>query len=114
MNLKIHHVGIVCKNIEKAVRDYQKLYIMSLRFQEVVHDDLQHADLCILKTDTGLDVEFISGKQVTNLQKAKITYLSSFAILLKISKKPSLVLGTTVRWLSPEPEACCSSSEESV
>ena len=73
MNLKIHHVGIVCKNIEKAVRYYQKLYNV-LEVSEIVHDDLQHADLCILKTDTGLDVEFISGKQVTNLQKAKITY----------------------------------------
>ena len=59
MNLKIHHVGIVCKNIEKAVRDYQKLYNV-LEVSEIVHDDLQHADLCILKTDTGLDVEFIS------------------------------------------------------
>lgn len=73
MNLKIHHVGIVCKNIEKAIRDYCKLYNV-LEISEIVYDDLQNARLCMLKTDTGLDVEFISGEQVANLLKAKRTY----------------------------------------
>lgn len=73
MNLKIHHVGIVCKNIEKAVRDYRALYNVIYE-SEIVYDELQHANLCILKTDTGLDVEFISGEQVANLLKGKITY----------------------------------------
>ena len=73
MDLKIHHVGIVCKNIEKAVNNYKKLYNVEA-VSEIVHDELQNADLCILKTQTGLNVEFISGSQVTNLLKAKITY----------------------------------------
>ena len=62
--------------MEKAVRDYQKLYNV-LEVSEIVHDDLQHADLCILKTDTGLDVEFISGKQVTNPSESDDYLLSS-------------------------------------
>lgn len=73
MNLKIHHIGIVCKNIERAVREYQKLYNV-LDVSETVHDELQNADLCILRTDTGINVEFISGEQVANLLKSKITY----------------------------------------
>lgn len=73
MNLKIHHVGIACKNIEKAVREYKKMYNV-IEESEIVYDELQHANLCMLKTDTGLDVEFISGEQVANLLKARITY----------------------------------------
>lgn len=73
MDLKIHHVGIVCKKIEKAVRDYKAIYNV-VEESPIVHDELQKADLCILKTDTGLDVEFISGEQVANLLKEKISY----------------------------------------
>lgn len=73
MNLKIHHVGIACKNIEKAVRVYKEMYNV-IEESEIVYDELQHANLCMLKTDTGLDVEFISGEQVANLLKARITY----------------------------------------
>ena len=71
--MKIHHVGIVCKKIEKAVRDYKALYNV-VEESEIVYDDLQKANLCLLKTDTGLDVEFISGEQVQNLLKARINY----------------------------------------
>lgn len=71
--MKIHHVGIVCRNIERAVRDYRKLFNVITQ-SETVHDPLQDADLCMLTTDTGLDVEFIAGPQVENLRKARINY----------------------------------------
>ena len=71
--MKIHHVGIVCKKIEKAIRDYKSLYNVTEQ-SEIVYDELQKANLCLLKTDTGLDVEFICGEQVANLLKARITY----------------------------------------
>lgn len=71
--MKIHHVGIVCKNIERAIKAYKRLFNV-VEQSEVVYDELQKASLCLLRTDTGLDVEFISGEQVTNLVKAKITY----------------------------------------
>ena len=73
MALKIHHIGIACKNIEKAIKVYKKFFNV-VEETPVVHDELQNADLCLLKTDTGLDVEFISGDQVTNLLKQKISY----------------------------------------
>ena len=73
MDMKVHHVGIVCKNIEKAIREYKKLYNV-IETSEIVYDELQNASLCLLKTNTGLDVEFISGEQVVNLLKSKITY----------------------------------------
>ncbi len=71
--MKIHHIGIVCKNIEKAVREYGKLFEI-VEQSPVVYDDLQRAQLCMVKTNTGLDVEFISGEQVEGLLKQKVSY----------------------------------------
>ena len=71
--MKIHHIGIVCKNIEKAVRDYGKLFEI-VEQSPIIYDDLQRAQLCMVKTNTGLDVEFISGEQVEGLLKQKISY----------------------------------------
>lgn len=71
--MKIHHIGIACKNINKAIKAYSSMYNV-VGVSEIVHDDLQNADLCILKTDNGLDVEFISGEQVASLLKSRINY----------------------------------------
>jgi methylmalonyl-CoA/ethylmalonyl-CoA epimerase len=71
--MKIHHVGIVCKNIQKAVREYGKLFEI-VEQSPIVYDELQKAELCLIKTNTGLDVEFISGEQVEGLLKQKISY----------------------------------------
>ena len=70
--MKIHHIGIVCKNIEKSVADYKK-YFNVVEESITVYDAQQKANLCMLKTDTGLDVEFISGEQVAHMAKG-ITY----------------------------------------
>lgn len=71
--MKIHHIGIACKNINKAIKAYSSMYNVE-SVSDIVHDELQNADLCILKTDTGLDVEFISGEQVASLLKSRINY----------------------------------------
>ena len=71
--MKIHHIGIACKNINKAIKAYSSMYNV-ISISEIIHDNLQNADLCILKTDTGLDVEFISGEQVANLLKTRVSY----------------------------------------
>lgn len=71
--MRIHHIGIVCKNIEKAIDDFKSLYNIT-RQSKIVYDDLQKAYLCLLNTDTGLDVEFISGEKVSNLLKTKTSY----------------------------------------
>ncbi|MDY4562835.1 MAG: VOC family protein [Candidatus Cryptobacteroides sp.] len=71
--MRIHHIGIACKNIKKAIKAYSSMYNV-INVSEILHDELQNADLCILKTDTGLDVEFISGEKVANLIKSRVTY----------------------------------------
>lgn len=71
--MKIHHVGIACKKIEKAIVDYKKCFNV-VGETPIVYDELQKASLCLLKTDTGLDVEFISGEQVASLGKGVSYY----------------------------------------
>lgn len=71
--MKIHHVGIACKNIEKAIIEYKRCFNV-VEETPIIYDDLQNANLCLLKTDTGLDVEFISGEQVANLGKSSTYY----------------------------------------
>ena len=71
--MKIHHVGIVCKNIEKAIANYEKFFNV-IDKTGIIYDPLQNASLCMLKTDTGLDVEFISGGQVAGLPKGTTYY----------------------------------------
>lgn len=71
--MKIHHVGIVCKKIDKAIKDYGRLFEI-VEQSPVVYDELQKAELCMVKTNTGLNVEFISGEQVEGLLKQKVSY----------------------------------------
>lgn len=71
--MRIHHVGIICKNIEKSVIDYKKNFEV-IDTSDIVYDPLQDARLCMIKTSTGLDVEFISGNQVENLKKRGVNY----------------------------------------
>lgn len=71
--MKIHHVGIACRNIEKAIANYEKFFNV-VEKTEIIHDPLQDASLCLLKTDTGLDVEFIAGEQVSGLPKGTTYY----------------------------------------
>lgn len=71
--MKIHHMGIACSNIEEALADFGRYHPIVKR-SEVVYDELQKAELCMVYTDTGLDVEFIAGEQVARLVKKGISY----------------------------------------
>lgn len=71
--MKIHHIGIACDNIKEAIADFSKYHEVQDK-SEIVYDPLQKASLCMLYTNTGLDVEFISGEQVNKLIKKGISY----------------------------------------
>ena len=71
--MKIHHIGIACSNIEEAITEFGKFHTI-VRRTETIFDELQHAMLCMVYTDTGLDVEFVAGDQVTRLVKKGMTY----------------------------------------
>jgi methylmalonyl-CoA/ethylmalonyl-CoA epimerase len=71
--MKIHHIGIACSDIEEAIQEFSD-YHKIIRKSEIMFDPLQNAKLCLINTDTGLDVEFISGEQVSKLVKKGINY----------------------------------------
>jgi methylmalonyl-CoA/ethylmalonyl-CoA epimerase len=71
--MKIHHIGIACTNIEEAIIDFGKIHTIISK-SEIVFDPQQNAKLCMIKSDIGLDFEFIAGEQVVKLLKKGITY----------------------------------------
>lgn len=71
--MKLHHIGIACSDIEQAIEDFSKFHTIVSK-SEIVDDPLQNARLCMITTDMGLDIEFISGEQVAQFIKKGITY----------------------------------------
>jgi methylmalonyl-CoA/ethylmalonyl-CoA epimerase len=104
--MKIHHVGIACDNIEDSIDEFSKYHTI-VSCSEIVYDELQNAHLCLVNTNTGLDVEFISGPQVQKLVNKGIyfyhlcyevedfdstltTYISNGALLIS-EPKPAIL-----------------------
>lgn len=71
--MKVHHIGIACHDINQAIEELKQFHTIIWQ-SEIVEDPLQNAHLCLLKTDMGLDFEFISGPQVERMLKKGITY----------------------------------------
>lgn len=71
--MRVHHIGIACQDINQAIEDFKNYHNIVWQ-SDIVEDPLQHAQLCLLKTDMGLDYEFVSGPQVERLAKKGISY----------------------------------------
>ena len=71
--MKIHHIGIACTDIQEAITEFAHYHTI-IRKSEIVFDALQNASLCLVCTDTGLNIEFIAGEQVARLIKKGVTY----------------------------------------
>lgn len=71
--MKIHLIGIDCSNIEEALQEFS-FYHTIIRKSNIIFDPLQNAKLCLINTDTGLDIEFISGDHVSKLVKRGVNY----------------------------------------
>ena len=71
--MKFHHIGVCCKNIEKKKKNIEKIHSVK-SISNIVYDEKQEAELCMLEIEDGLKIELISGKQVENLLKKRMTY----------------------------------------
>jgi methylmalonyl-CoA/ethylmalonyl-CoA epimerase len=71
--MKVHHIGVACQDIEQSIEDFKQYHNIIWK-SDIVTDGLQNAKLCMVKTDLGLDFEFISGDQVVRLLKKGISY----------------------------------------
>lgn len=69
----MHHIGVACNNIKQAIEEFEKFHNIFWK-SDITTDHLQNAEVCMVKTDLGLDFEFISGEQVARIVKKGITY----------------------------------------
>ena len=72
MNLRHHHVGCACSNIEKTADKLEKLF--GAKRGKIVYDPLQDANLCMLAMPDGSYIELVSGAVVANFVKKRVTY----------------------------------------
>ena len=71
--MKVHHIGVACSNIKDEIDSIRKIHNI-IDISPIVFDPQQKAELCIIKTSEGVTIELISGEQVQNLIKKRITY----------------------------------------
>jgi len=71
--MKFHHIGIACRNIKEELNNIIKIHNVT-EISTIVFDSEQKAELCIVKTSEGITIELISGEQVENIIKKRITY----------------------------------------
>ena len=71
--MKLHHVGVCSKNIEKSIKDIKKIHNI-VEQTDIIFDPLQNAELCMITIEDGTKIELISGKVVENLIRKKIDY----------------------------------------
>jgi len=71
--MKFHHIGVACFNIKEEIENISKIHEI-IDASEIVFDVTQKANLCMLQTSEGVAIELISGDQVANILKKRITY----------------------------------------
>lgn len=68
----LHHIGIACDDIEKMLVFIKGVYNV-ISVSEIVYDQKQDANVCMVHIDGGQAIELVSGKQVANILKNKIS-----------------------------------------
>lgn len=71
--MKFHHVGVACADIAQEIESISKIHNV-INVSPIVNDLQQNAQLCMLTTAEGVLIELISGDQVANLIKKRITF----------------------------------------
>ncbi|MES2111798.1 MAG: VOC family protein [Bacteroidota bacterium] len=71
--MKLHHIGIACKNIDDEIVNISKIHHVVSQSPKVF-DEAQNAELVLLTLADGTNLELISGRQVETFVKKNITY----------------------------------------
>lgn len=68
--MKFHHIGIATENIENTIIKLRK-YMNVNNISEIIYDEKQDANICMLTLEDGTQLELVSGKVVENILKRK-------------------------------------------
>lgn len=71
--MKFHHIGIACKSITQEIEVIKRIHDV-VDISPIVYDPEQKAEVCVIKLEEGTSIELISGEQVENLIRRRITY----------------------------------------
>ncbi len=102
--MNLHHIGIVCKNINIEKENINKIHKVK-EISDIIFDEEQNANLCFIKIENGLSIELISGEQVKNIIKKGITYYHICYEVKDIYSKIKDLTGTGALLISPPKPA---------
>lgn len=83
-----HHVGIATEDINVLI-DKLKVVLDIKEISEIVYDELQDANLCMVTLSDGTRIELISGNMVEKIVKKEIIYIICVLVqrVLKVNSK---------------------------
>jgi len=81
-----HHRGVACKDIEQSISTIDKIFQIE-EISNMVYDEKQKANLCMIKTKNNISIELISGDIVENLLKKGINYYHTCYMVKNIEEK---------------------------
>ncbi len=71
--MTFHHIGVACSNIREELEKIRKLHTI-IEETDIIFDENQQAELCMVTIEDGVRIEFVAGKPVENLLKKRISY----------------------------------------
>lgn len=89
--MKFHHIGIATSNIDELINKISKFMSITEK-SEIIYDELQDANLCMLTLSDGVKLELIQGKVVENIvKKHQYLYHTCYSVKDIVSAKEELI-----------------------
>jgi len=70
--MEFHHIGIATNDIEKTILFVEKTFPNIKNITDIIYDDLQKANLCLITLSDDSNIELVSGEQVSTFLKKNI------------------------------------------
>ena len=71
--MKFHHIGIATKDIEKTLKEYEKIHDV-VHSSDIIYDAEQDSYLAYVETNESLNIEYIAGDKVKNFIEKGISF----------------------------------------
>ena len=72
--MRFHHIGIACRDISETLKFINKSFDVEA-VSEIIFDEIQNVDLCLVTVTDGPHIELVSGKTVEKfLTKKQFLY----------------------------------------